>query len=145
MTLKATVKPKLDKHKKELRAIQKKIADATVAHKKIGIIIEKWVSQNFKGQGSKVGRWPPFKLGGRRKKGGGIDTSAKLLQDTGLLRNSFHTVATKKKLVYGNPVPYAKTHEEGDGVPVRRMLPEYEDVRKDVIRIYQQHIDRSKK
>ena len=54
-----------------------------------------WVQKNFKGEGKAVGGWAPFKAGGRWRKGFGLDTSAKLLQDTGALRASFLPFASK--------------------------------------------------
>jgi len=88
-----------------------------------------------------VGGWKPFKLGGRRLPGGGIDTSAKLLQDTGELRLRVNPFFTKTVAGIGSNLPYALTHELGlphRNLPARRMLPigTDRDVVAGVTRIY---------
>jgi hypothetical protein len=100
------------------------------------------VQQNFRTQGGNVGGWTPFARGGRRLRGGGIDTSAMLLQDKGALRLSFRMFWDRKQAGIGSKLKYSKPHEEGNShVPKRRMLPQERDVIRPVLRIYNRHID----
>jgi phage gpG-like protein len=142
-------------------------------NRKVSVWLLRWVNTNFKTQGGKVGGWKPFKYGGRvvskTKKGksgkrtknrlaksqgiGGpgnrpyVDTSAKLLQDTGLLRAKFHPFHTRNTAGVGNNQPYSLAHELGvpsRNLPARRMLPESgdRDVEDGVLKIYDTYIER---
>lgn len=118
----------------ELQARNKKrmdeLADNKTAFQAASIYLDQWVHKNFKTEGGNVGGWEPFKLGGRWRKGQGIDTSAKLLRDTGRLDASFLPFAEKDDGGIFSDLPYAKPHQEGTGkLPKRRLLP----VRKEVI------------
>ncbi len=96
--------------------------------KKISIFLDGWVQRNFKTQGSNVGGWDKLKLGGRRRKGGGFDNNAKILQDTGRLKASFKPFSTKANAGIGSNLPYSKIHEKGlNGMKKRRMLPNKSD------------------
>lgn len=113
---------------RKTKALQKELGDHRQGFFRASIFLDRWVQQNFKSEGGKVGKWVPFKAGGRPLAGGEIDTSAKLLQDTGRLRGSFQSFYTPKNAGIASDVPYSKIHEEGIGVPQRRMLPERAEV-----------------
>lgn len=132
--------------KRKMRQLQKKIPNLTVPHKQISIMLDAWVLRNFKNEGRIVGGWPPFKLKGRRKKGGGIDSSAKLLQDTGVLRRSFTPFSNRHTAGIGSEIKYAKPHEFGDSkrnLPQRRMLPKEKEIRRQVFEIYENYIEKT--
>jgi phage gpG-like protein len=113
----------------KLKRVTGKVQDLTQAHARISALLSKWVLQNFATEGGLVGGWVPFKHGGRIKNGK-LDTSAKLLQDTGHLRQSFHPFYSRKNAGIGSELPYAIKHEFGMGaLPARRMLPKADDVR----------------
>ena len=135
-----TIKPPISKlkerHKKRLDDLKR----MKPAYQKVSIYLDKWVQDNFKTEGGKVGKWPPFKAGGRWVKGLGIDASAKLLQDTGRLKASYLPFATRNNAGIGSDLPYAKKHEEGDGVPKRRTLPERGEVIDDAKAILDNHV-----
>ena len=146
---------------KKVKASGRKLSKLEIAHKKISVMLDAWVQRNFKSSGGKVGGWKPFQtycVGGARspyglsktcgvgriignKGGRKIDTSAKLLMDTGKLRISFKPFSDAKEAGIGSKIKYSKPHEKGLGhLPKRRMLPEDKDVKKEVRRIYEDHI-----
>lgn len=133
---------------KALRRAIRKIKNPTQANKAVSIWLMRWVNENFKTQGGKVGGWKPFKLGGRPLPGGGIDRSAKLLQDTGRLRASFSPFHSRRVAGIGSDLNYSITHELGlphRNLPSRRMLPldTDRDVEAGIIRIYDVYIRRA--
>ena len=120
-----------------------KLQDTKTPFKKISIFLDNWVQKNFKTQGQMVGGWEPFKIGGRWIKGKGLDTGAKLLQDTGRLRASFLPFASKNDAGIGSDLPYSKIHQEGKGVPKRRVLPQKGEVFDDAKKILENHVIKS--
>ncbi len=115
---------------------------------KISIFLDRWVQLNFRSEGGKVGKWKKLSGGGRYVGKGNnrrFDPSAKVLQDTGRLRASFLPFANNKDAGIGSDLPYSMTHEKGDGVPKRRMLPTKKDVMPDVVKIVEKHISKSLK
>ena len=121
---------------------------APIVYKKISIFLDQWVQRNFKNQGSQLSgsdTWPPFKSGGRRLKGAGLDTSAKLLQDTGALRASHLPFSSGVDAGIGSTLPYSKYHQEGIGVPMRRTLPKAIEVRATILQLFDDHIGESAK
>jgi phage gpG-like protein len=127
----------------ELKKVRENLNSIDHVMAKISIMLDRWVQQNFKTEGGKVGGWKPFKAGGRwiTKKGKRqLDTSAKLLQDTGRLRASFKPFSTANMAGIGSALEYSETHEKGLGVPARRMLPEKVDVDKQVQRLMEHHL-----
>jgi phage gpG-like protein len=125
----------------ELRRRIAKLTDLSGPNRKVAIVLDRWVQRNFKTQGGHVGGWTPFKRGGRPIPGGGIDTSAQLLQDTGALRLSFRMFWDSKRAGIGSRLKYSKPHEEGTSrLPQRRMLPEEADVIQPILRVYENHV-----
>jgi phage gpG-like protein len=124
------------------------LRDRTALHGQIGAQLYAWVIRNFEQEGglTGAGRWAPLKAGGRwkgRGKNRYFQTDARILQDTGNLRNSFapfydnDTAGVGARASYG--VDYAAVHQQGDpgrNLPARPMLPP-EDVALDIAsRIY---------
>jgi len=137
-----------DDAKRSLRIIAKRIKNTRSANRKVSIWLVRWVNQNFKSQGGKVGGWKPFKHGGRRMPGGAIDASAKLLQDTGRLRISFNPFFSKTEAGIGSGLRYSITHELGyphRNLPARRMLPIASDpgVIAGIRKIYVAHVSKA--
>lgn len=134
--------------KRKLRELIRKVRNPAQANRRVSIWLMRWVNDNFKSQGGKVGGWKPFKLGGRRLPGGGIDRSAKLLQDEGRLRASFSPFHGRTMAGIGSDLGYAITHQLGlphRNLPARRMLPlnTDRDVERGIIRIYDNYIRRA--
>lgn len=114
-------------------------------HARIAILLDVWVQRNFKSEGGNVGVWKPFAIRkdgrrGRWVKGKGLDTSAKLLQDTGQMRLSFIPFTTVKTAGIGSDLDRSKEHN-----PVRRMLPNDKDVKPMVNRVWKKHIKKAYK
>ncbi len=134
MILQYVVKGLLEIIAKE-KAVRAELKNSAPAMKQVAVFLDAWVQRNFKGEGEKVGGWEKFQIGGRRHKGKkGVDTSAKLLQDTGLLRLSFLPFVREGVAGIGSDLPYSKGHDEGitGRLPQRRILMNGEDVQVDV-------------
>lgn len=127
--------------KAKLKLAREGLQNDGVVMRQVAVFLDQWVQRNFQSEGGKVGGWPRFKYGGRvvSKKGAKtqsieghryIDSSAKLLQDTGALRHSFLPFVRKGVAGIGSDLPYAETHEKGK--PQRRMLMKTEDVQVDL-------------
>jgi len=153
-----TFKPTLKALRERYRDRKEALKETKTTFTKISIFLDRWVQKNFKSEGDSVGGWQPFKIGGRRKsrrhdkrfnvkkrrvKGSGIDTSAKLLQDTGRLRASFLPFASKKIAGVGSDLPYSKTHNKGINVPQRRVLPVDKEVEEGAEKIMNAHVKKS--
>lgn len=110
---------------------------------KISVYLDQWNKVNFSTEGGKVGGWEKLALGGRRVKGGGVDTSAQILRDTGTLQLSFLPWSTKDEAGIGSKLPYSLYHNEGKGhLPQRRMVPLEQEVIEDIKKIATAHIKR---
>ena len=149
------------KVREKFKELVKIVEDPSPANKNVSKWLFRWVDDNFKSEGEKVGGWEPFKYGGRvvsKAKGDSqsivgrnyLNTSAQLLQDTGLLRASFESFHSKKEAGIGSWVEYSIMHELGsplNNVPARRMLPSRKDkdVSKAVIKIYDAYIKKAKR
>jgi phage gpG-like protein len=139
----------------KLRQLIKSVRNTSVVNRKVSVWLLKWVNDNFKSQGRKVSSsgWKKLKAGGRWVSAGGgwlkWDPSAKILQDTGVLRASFAIgrFYTRNSAGIGSDVSYSKYHQFGvpsRNLPKRRMLPMNTDssVNKGVLKIYNMHIEK---
>ena len=130
-------KPSFAEVKRRVTKARSNLSETQQAHSRIAVFLDRWVQQNFRTEGRNVGGWDPFAAGGRRLRSGDLDTSAKLLQDTGRLRASFVPFSSRRDAGIGSDLPYSKPHEEGLGhLPMRRMLPKLEEVHEEVTEIY---------
>jgi phage gpG-like protein len=147
------ITPSLREVRKYLLDVEKRVKTLRVPLKKTSIFLDRWVQWNFRDQGQKLGsdKWPPFKGGGRKKKGRKFepftfrrnDRGARLLQDTGRLRNSFEPFYNARNAGVGSDLHYAKYHEYGvskRNLPARRMLPKRKEIIKDVREIFRDHV-----
>jgi len=112
-----------------------------VYHKKASVMLDAWVQRNFRSSGGNLsdGKWKPFANGGRLMPDGVVDTSAKLLMDTGLLRASHLPFYGKKDAGVGTELDYALNHNKGIGVPIRRTVPKDDEVRSALLALLNQH------
>jgi len=105
----------------------------SIPHKKISIMLDRWVQDNFRSEGRKIGGWASIKREGR------------ILQKSGRLRSSFIPFANLKDAGIGSDLPYSEIHEKGIGVRKRRILPIQKEVHKDIVTVYEKHIKDSAK
>lgn len=152
-----TVNPSLKMLKDRLRRRTAEYKKDKQPWKAVSIFLDRWVEDNFKSEGGKVGGWESFKAGGRWIKRGNVsrrpgataglgrktktrvlDKSAKLLQDTGRLRSSFLPFAEVFNAGIGSDIKYSDPHNMGDkshNLPARRMLPKRSEVIRDAKKI----------
>lgn len=156
----------IDRAKAQQALIADAMRTAHPAFLQVSVMLDQWVKRNFQTQGGNIGGWVPFAYGGRlapkepgkrggvyAKRGGKrppaanaksdgrwINTSAMMLQDTGALRMSTLPFATAAEAGVGSFLPYAKTHQEGEGVPQRRILPEREEVLPQAVEIFERWV-----
>lgn len=125
----------------KMERIRKRMPNLSEPNKAVGVLLDSWVQRNFKTEGGNVGGWAPLKAGGRKKKGKALNVTARILQDTGVLRASFVSFSDKKSAGIGSELPYSKFHEIGTKhIPIRRMLPKNRDVEKQIKRLYTGHV-----
>jgi phage gpG-like protein len=145
MKLRIETKPHLNEVRATIDRLRRGLVNMRIPMKKASIQFERWVHHNFETQGQLLGsdKWPEFALGGRPKKGGGIDFSAMLLQDTRRLRASYRPFSSRNNAGIGSRLDYALIHTKGApsrGLPARRQLPTHREVMPDVIRVFGEHM-----
>ncbi|HKJ88814.1 MAG TPA: phage virion morphogenesis protein [Gammaproteobacteria bacterium] len=144
-----TVRPTLEELRRRHEAAMREMRGFQAPHRQIGVFLDQWVQQNFRTEGAILedGPWPPFAGGGRvvlTSGGSFLDSSAKLLQDTGRLRASFAPFASARNAGIGSDVPYARAHHEGVGdLPERRLLPREDEVRQPIREIFDGHVEKA--
>jgi len=118
---------------------------------KAAIAYHGWVLKNFASEGKHSGKpWKPLKQStiDRRKKGKGKG-SAKILQDTGQLRQRWTIGANKKRGLVRSAAKsdsnifYSSFHEKGKGVPKRKIFPTKKVGLEITRKVYQMHIDKT--
>ena len=137
--------PSADAVTNKLRKRVRRLTDLRIPHRKVEALLDRWVQANFRTQGKhgNSAGWTPFKRGGRYIRGKGIDSSAKLLQDTGRLRASFETFSNTRQVGIRSNLSYAPPHEFGtSNMAARKMLPTERQVRRPIIQVYQLHLDK---
>lgn len=86
--------------------------------------VMRWIDNNFRDQGAAYGGWQRVseQTLARRRSGSGSG-SPLILVDTGLLKSNWQTFSNSRggKVVSGTD--YGKKHDEGKGVPQRKILP----------------------
>lgn len=119
----------------------RRVKNLNTAYSRASVYLDRWVQENFKTEGGKVGGWKAFSPNTRRAQ---LDPSAKLLQDTGHMRASFLPFATRHNAGIGSDLPYSEYHHKGapaNNLPKRRLLPEDDDVRDDVRDIFEGYLE----
>lgn len=140
-------------NKETVKALKERLASArkglqtdSPVMRQVAVFLDQWVQRNFQSSGKNVGGWEPFKYGGRirysgKGKGKKIDTSAKLLMDSGALRLSFLPFIRKGIAGIGSDLPYAEHHDQGTSkLPQRRILPVNDEVGLDVLHILENFV-----
>lgn len=141
---------------KKLRAFSAQVKKRERINRMIAVQLRNIVMNNFKTESNSGIKWARLKAGGRWRTFSGakgrkrsLDTSARILQDTGNLRNSFIELYTKDLTGVGARaaagVNYAIVHEKGSqkkNIPARPMLPTAKQVSDTALRIYSYEVDR---
>lgn len=128
----------IKKLEKDLCKISGKIGDdRRIAFKRVGIQLLNRIDEIFKSGGDPP--WKPLSettiLQRRQGKGSG---DARILQDTGTLRESFTFEATNKQVKAGTQIGYAARHEYGS--PQRKMLPQKKKALELTIKVFNNFI-----
>ncbi len=86
------------------------LKDMRKFHARLGVNYLRWINKNFRRQGIEK-KWkrlePQSTIFARRKK------SSKILQDKGILRNSFTSRFNHTEVRVGSAIKYSQVHEEG--------------------------------
>ena len=94
-----------------------------VLFKRIGIKLLNEIDKTFREETHEGKAWSPLSEATRARKGRGGESS-KILQDTGVLRESYVSKVGRSQVAVGTPIVYSKPHEEGtERLPQRKMLP----------------------
>jgi hypothetical protein len=130
-----------------LYALSKKIQKPSAMYKAIVVKVERETIRQIDTAGDQFGKpWQNFKKFKWHKKwwrgrmmGKGksrwVDTNAKLLRDTGHLRQSIRRYYTARGGKVFIRLPYAIAHDQGDGyLPKRQIIPKASQVTKLVMR-----------
>lgn len=97
---------------KYLQSIKKEIQNPLKFHKQSSVIMLTDIHNHFSKEQSPTGKWKalsPITI--FRRRGGGQSKSAKILQDTGRLRNSIVNAFSSKGAEVGTNVEYGKYHD----------------------------------
>ena len=151
---KITLRPTVAQLQKQLARKISALRDWRLLNRQVSVKLFQWVERNFKTEGKQLAdpAWPPLKAGGRWKKLPGgkrtFDPSAKVLQDTGLLRQSFSPPYYDSKMArvaaHGEREPVADKHHFGrNGLPQRQLVPRKDQVIGDILRIANAHANKA--
>ena len=114
-------------------------------------VVDRWIQDNFKTEGGKVGGWKPLKpatIAARRHGSNkALAGQVKILQDTGQLRSNWkhivdRTTGRLRSLVKGKGgVSYGLFHDQGLGnLPKRQIIPEPKQIAPQLKQVYQHFI-----
>ena len=138
------------KWEKWIEETHKKLKRRKDTNAKCTAFLERWIQDNFKTQGQKAtgSGWKPLSpvTIEMRRKGKGT-ASAKILEDTGMLKNRWKRFYTDQDAYIESGVNYGWKHEEGDPnnrfmgrpapIPQRKILPKKAQIWPDIKKIYQ--------
>jgi len=112
--------------KEKLALLMKKVGDQSQPLKESVLIVWRDIMDHFRDESGPEGKWTPLnpKTLARRRQGKGR-FSAKILQDTGRLRQSVVTELSQNQGKVGTNMDYARTHQKGDSsrnIPQREFI-----------------------
>jgi phage virion morphogenesis protein len=123
-----------------------KIENRRPLMKRIGVVLEQEVATNFKNQAFESKPWEPLApstLDARRTGRGASESEGRILQDTGLLRESIAFQSDNDTVRIGTPVEYAPRHQFGIGVPERKFITSKERGLKIAVDVTEEYIEES--
>lgn len=145
----------------KMKSREAKLKNRTLTNRKATILIDRWIQKNFQSQGTLAEggtgwqKLSPATIAGRRKGkkkslliGGQkgqtlVPGTAKILQDTGQLRTRWKHYYTARTAVLQSGVEYGIYHEEGRGVPKRKILPTKKQILPELLKLFGRHVKTS--
>jgi len=115
----------LKEFRQNLEKIKRKTTIDRMYFKAIVTEFDKWIMKNFQQEGrlaNRGQRWKklaPSTVAWKKK-----HKKKRILQNTGDMKKKWQHIATTKKAIIKSKQSYAIYHEEGQGVPQRRLLPD---------------------
>lgn len=114
------------------------------------VVIDRWVQENFRGEGKKAtgSGWKPLSPRTeyqKRHRKSAPTANPKILQDRGWLRMKWKHFADRRTATLQSGVPYGRPHDEGVGVPKRPIIPTKEQARPLIREVYQHWLKRTLK
>lgn len=120
---------------------QKRLKNQRGVHGKAVVAVDAWIQKNFQQEGKLAypgtgwQKLSPATIEMRRK-GKKSKHGVKILQDTGMLKSNWKKQWSIKSGVIAAAMPYAEKHNEGIGVPERKILPTESQIMPTLIKIY---------
>ncbi len=145
----------MDEMKRQIAKAAVEMNRRELAFKKSVAVIDRWIQDNFRTQGGKVGGWAPLSaatyyggIKGQRVTKKGISAAMrrhilkkKILQDTGTLRMKWKHTWDNDHGAVVSAVEYGHWHDDGtDKMPQRRILPTEEEAWTLVKPLFSKHI-----
>lgn len=128
----------LDQVRRRLEKIKADLSKRRTANARAIALVDRWVQENFKGEGEKVGGWAPLKestIKGRKRNKTGL---VKILQSNGDLRRRWDHIIDDDNAILRSGVDYGQYPDKGTSKMVqRRILPTKEEAWKLVKVVYE--------
>lgn len=120
---------------RRISSFQEGALDFATANRQVATQLYSWVLTNYEGEGRRVGGWAPLSpktVKAKLRKG----YSTKILLRTGAMRQNFAQFSDREQAGVGNRTSYSLYHEEGRGLPQRRMMPNADEMNSIGLRVY---------
>ena len=128
--------------RKYMSKVNRKLSDRRKANMRAIVVIDRMIQKNFASEGKTfAGGWQSLAPAtvARRRKG-----SRTILQDKGDLKKRWKHTATNRIGKIESGVPYGKPHDEGLGhLPKRQILPKVKDYAPEVLKVYDNFVERA--
>ena len=131
-----------DKLMRSMAGRSKKLSSRKQTNAMAVTLVDRWIMKNFQTEGQLAmggTGWKPLSpitIWHRRRKGGKIPGRVMILQDTGTMRQRWTHIADNDVAIIRSGVDYARSHQEGEGVPMRRILPLEKQIKPELMKIY---------
>lgn len=134
----------LDAMRKRLDRAQNNLTRQTTAYAQSVAAVDRFVQDNFKGQGSKVGGWASLKESTIKRRRNKDKGSIKILQDTGGLRRDWKHLYDDQSGSLVSGKFFGVFHEKGTSKMVqRRILPTQKEMWPKIKEIFERFVGRA--
>jgi len=135
----------LDMLQKKMVKRRRNLEQRRGLNKRVIVMIDRWIQKNFQSEGQLAHPGKGWKRLSpqtiiQRRQGRNVGLGVKILQDTGQLRSRWKHEYNDRRAVVQSGVPYSGKHHYGKGVPERRILPQYGQIRDDILKLYRHHV-----